>query len=38
LRCALTGQAGGPDVYEIMLWLGPDRSLRRIEVGLERLA
>jgi glutamyl-tRNA synthetase len=38
LRCALTGQAGGPDVYEIMLWLGPDRSLRRIEVGIERLA
>jgi len=38
LRCALTGQAGGPDVYEVMLWLGPDRSLRRIEVGLERLS
>jgi len=38
LRCALTGQTGGPDVYEVMGWLGPERSLRRIELALERLA
>jgi glutamyl-tRNA synthetase len=38
LRCALTGQAGGPDVYEVMRWLGPERSLRRIELAIERLA
>jgi glutamyl-tRNA synthetase len=38
LRCALTGQAGGPDVFEVMGWLGPDRTLRRIEIALERLA
>ncbi len=38
LRCALTGQAGGPDVYDVMVWLGPERSLRRIEIALERLA
>ena len=38
LRCALTGQAGGPDVYEVMGWLGPERSLRRIELAIERLA
>src|SRR5260221_3635358 len=38
LRCALTGQAGGPDVYDVMVWLGPERSLRRIEIALESLA
>jgi len=38
LRCALTGQAGGPDVYDVIGWLGPDRSLRRIEIAIERLA
>jgi len=38
LRCALTGQAGGPDVFQVMRWLGPERSLRRIELALERLA
>ncbi len=38
LRCALTGQAGGPDVFDVMGWLGPERSLRRIERATERLA
>ncbi len=38
LRCALTGQPGGPDVYEVMSWLGPQRTLRRVELALERLA
>jgi len=37
LRCALTGQAGGPDLYEIMALLGPGRSRARIESGLGRL-
>lgn len=38
LRCALTGQAGGPDMYDTMAWLGPAHTLRRIELALERLA
>jgi len=38
LRCALTGQAGGPDVYDVIGWLGAERSLRRIELAIERLA
>ncbi len=38
LRCALTGKAGGPDLFDILAWLGPERSLRRLERGLERLA
>ena len=38
LRCALTGQAGGPDIYDVIGWLGPARSLRRIEMAIERLA
>ena len=38
LRCALTGLAGGPDVYDIMSWLGRERTLRRLELAIERLA
>ncbi|MFT5059610.1 MAG: nondiscriminating glutamyl-tRNA synthetase [Planctomycetota bacterium] len=38
LRCALTGKPGGPDMFDIVAWLGPQRSARRIELGLERLA
>jgi glutamyl-tRNA synthetase len=38
LRCALTGQSGGPDLYDVMSWLGTTRSIRRIELGIERLA
>ncbi|MFN0008401.1 MAG: glutamate--tRNA ligase [Planctomycetota bacterium] len=38
LRCALTGQSGGPDVFEVMRCLGPERSLRRIELAQTRLA
>jgi glutamyl/glutaminyl-tRNA synthetase len=37
LRCALTGQSGGPDLYDVMSWLGPERALRRIELGIARL-
>jgi len=37
LRCALTGAAGGPDLFDVMELLGAKRTLARIEVGLERL-
>ncbi len=37
LRCALTGRAGGPDLFAILALLGPERSHRRIEVGARRL-
>ncbi|MBK7645550.1 MAG: glutamate--tRNA ligase [Planctomycetes bacterium] len=38
LRCALSGMAGGPDTLEVLAWLGPQRSLRRLELALERLS
>ena len=38
LRLALTGQAGGPDLFEVIALLGPERALRRIERAAERLA
>jgi glutamyl-tRNA synthetase len=38
LRCALTGLAGGPDLFDAMAWLGAASTLRRIEVAIERLA
>jgi nondiscriminating glutamyl-tRNA synthetase len=38
LRCALTGQAGGPDLFEAMELLGDERVLSRIERGARRLA
>jgi glutamyl-tRNA synthetase len=38
LRVALTGLAGGPDLFDAMGWLGAPSTLRRIEVGIERLA
>jgi glutamyl/glutaminyl-tRNA synthetase len=38
LRCVLTGQSGGPDLYEVITWLGAERAIRRIEIGIERLA
>lgn len=37
LRCALTGKAGGPDLFDIMAWLGATRTIARIEQGLARL-
>ena len=37
LRCVLTGQPGGPDLFDVMSLLGPERTLRRIETGLQRL-
>ena len=36
LRCALTGRAGGPDLFEVMALLGPEASLDRIAAGAER--
>jgi glutamyl-tRNA synthetase len=38
LRCALSGMAGGPDTFEVLSWLGGERSLRRLELALERLS
>jgi len=38
LRCVLTGEPGGPDLFDVMRVLGPERALRRIEGGLERLS
>ena len=38
LRCALTGKGGGPDLFEVMALLGADRTLARIDHGLERFA
>ena len=38
LRCALTGQPGGPDLFDVMELLWAESTLRRIDVGLERLA
>lgn len=37
LRCALTGRAGGPDLFEVMGVLGAEATLARIDAGLERL-
>jgi glutamyl-tRNA synthetase len=38
LRCALTGAAGGVDLFEAMALLGGGRVLRRIERAIMRLA
>ena len=38
LRCALTGMAGGADLFELMALLGPAAVLARLRSGLERLA
>jgi len=38
LRCALMGAAGGPDLFDVIGLLGAERTVRRIEVGLARLA
>ncbi len=38
LRCALSGKAAGPDTFDVLSWLGPERSLRRLELALERLS
>jgi len=38
LRCALTGLAGGPDLFDVMGLLGAEHTLARIARGAERLA
>lgn len=38
LRLALTGLPGGPDLFEVMDLLGPERSLARIAGAAERLS
>lgn len=37
LRCALTGEAGGPDLFDVIELIGSDRALVRIETGLARM-
>ena len=37
-RSALTGAAGGADLFDIMALLGEESVLRRIEGGIERLS
>ncbi|MEM7310700.1 MAG: glutamate--tRNA ligase [Planctomycetota bacterium] len=37
LRCALTGEPGGPDLFDTMTALGAESTLARIEAGLGRL-
>ncbi len=37
LRCVLTGQAGGPDLFDVIAWLGPERTSTRLLRGLQRL-
>jgi glutamyl-tRNA synthetase len=37
LRCALTGQAGGPDLFDVLVWLGPESARARIESAIKRL-
>ncbi len=36
LRCALTGLAGGPDLFEVIRLLGCERTLARMEAGIRR--
>lgn len=38
LRCALTGMAGGPDLFETLDLLGVPAALERIRAGAQRLA
>jgi glutamyl-tRNA synthetase len=38
LRCALSGQAGGRDLFEVMELLGAQRTLARIRSGARRLS
>jgi nondiscriminating glutamyl-tRNA synthetase len=38
LRCVLTGEPGGPDLFDVIGLLGPARALKRIEAGIGRLA
>lgn len=38
LRCALTGKAGGPDLFEVMDLLGPGSVLARLDAARGRLS
>jgi glutamyl/glutaminyl-tRNA synthetase len=38
LRCALSGHASGPDTFEVILLLGKQRALRRLQLAQARLA
>lgn len=38
LRCALSGKPGGPDLFDVMAWLGSEATLARLAAGITRLA
>ncbi|MGV3709097.1 MAG: glutamate--tRNA ligase [Gemmatimonas sp.] len=38
LRVALTGQAASPGIFEVLLYVGRERSLRRLETAVAMLA
>ena len=38
LRCALTGQAGGPDLFDVIVLLGGTAALARIDAAIRRLS
>jgi len=38
LRLLLSGEGGGPDLFELMAYLGKETTLKRIDNGIERLA
>lgn len=38
LRCALTGQPGGRDLFELMALIGRESTLARLDAGCRRLA
>ena len=38
LRCALTGQTSGPDLFDVLVWLGPERARTRLESAIARLS
>ncbi len=38
LRLSLTGTAGGPDLFDIVAFLGRDEVLNRMEAGVQRIA
>lgn len=37
LRCVLTGEPGGADLFDVIAVLGPQRTIRRLEEGTRRL-
>ncbi|MEW6072649.1 MAG: glutamate--tRNA ligase [Planctomycetota bacterium] len=38
LRCVLTGEPGGADIFDVIAVLGSERTISRLEAGIRRLA